>query len=116
VQGGPFWVSRSALWAVPAHPWVAPDESYLVFDKYAFTNGVQTSQLFASSRRKDGSWTDPVALGKDINATGTELIAKVSPDERFLLFQRKVDGNTDTCWVDASVIAEARRATGPARE
>ena len=26
-----------------AHPWVAPDESYMVFDKYAFTEGVQTS-------------------------------------------------------------------------
>lgn len=87
-----------------AHPWVGPDESYMVFDKYAFTEGAQTSKLFISFRQKDGSWSDPVELGKDINATGTELIAKVSPDGKFLFFQRKVDGNTDIYWVDAKAI------------
>lgn len=87
-----------------SHPWVAPDESYLIFDMYAFTEGIQTSKLFISFRQKDGSWSDPVAFGKDINATGTELIAKVSPDGKFLFFQRKVDGNTDIYWVDARVI------------
>lgn len=91
-----------------AHPWVAPDESYMVFDKYAFTEGVQTSKLFVSFRQKDGSWSDPVEFGKDINATGTELIAKVSPDGRFLFFQRKVDNNTDIYWVDASVIEKLK--------
>ena len=87
-----------------AHPWVAPDESFLVFDKYAFADGVQTSKLYASFRRADGSWSDPVELGKDVNATGTELIPKVSPDGKYLFFQRKVDGNTDIYWVDARVI------------
>ena len=91
-----------------AHPWVAPDESYLVFDKYAFTEGVQTSKLFLSFRQKDGGWSDPVEFGKDINATGTELIAKVSPDGKFLFFQRKVDNNTDIYWVDARVIEELK--------
>jgi hypothetical protein len=91
-----------------AHPWVAPDEFYLVFDKYAFTEGVQTSKLFISFRQKDGSWSDPVEFGKDINATGTELIAKVSPDGKFLFFQRKVDSNTDIYWVDAKVIKEMK--------
>lgn len=91
-----------------AHPWVAPDESYLVFDKYTFTGGVQTSKLLVSFRQKDGSWSDPVEFGKDINATGTELIAKVSPDEKFLFFQRKVDKNTDIYWVDAKVIREMK--------
>jgi hypothetical protein len=87
-----------------AHPWVAPDESFLVFDKYAITAGVQTSKLFVSFRKEDGNWSDPVELGKDINATGTELIAKISPDGKFLFFQRKVNRNTDIFWVDAKII------------
>ena len=91
-----------------AHPWVAPDESYLVFDQYAFVEGVQRSKLYVSFQQDDGSWSDPVELGKDINATGTELIAKVSPDGKYLFFQRKVDGNTDIYWVDAMVIDEAK--------
>jgi hypothetical protein len=91
-----------------AHPWVAPDESYLVFDRYALAGGTQTSKLFASFRRKDGSWSEPIELGPDINATGTELIPKVSPDGKYLFFQRKVDGNTDIYWVDARVIEALR--------
>jgi hypothetical protein len=95
-----------------AHPWVAPDESYLVFDRYALADGAQTSRLFVSFNRKDGSWTEPVELGNGINVTGTELIAKVSPDGKYLFFQRKVDGNTDVYWVDARVIlaCDPRRA------
>ena len=50
---------------------------------------------------------------QDINATGTELIAKVSPDAKFLFFQRKIDGNTDIYWVDAKVIAQAKEVTRP---
>ena len=101
--------------AIPmaAHPWVAPDESFMVFDKYGFAGGIQTSKLFVSFRQKDSSWSEPVALGRDINATGTELIAKVSPDGRFLFFQRKGDGNTDIYWVDAKVMAQAKAAIRP---
>ena len=44
--------------------------------------------------------------GTGINATGTELIPKVSPDGKYLFFQRKVDGNTDIYWVDARVLEE----------
>jgi hypothetical protein len=91
-----------------AHPWVAPDESYMVFDKYATTEGVQTSKLFVSFRQKDGSWSEPAEFGKGINATGTELIAKASPDGKFIFFQRKVDGDTDIYWVDAKVIKDMK--------
>jgi len=90
------------------HPWVAPDESYMVFDMYAFAEGVQTSKLFISFRQENGSWSNPVELGKDINATGTELLAKVSSDGKFLFFQRKVDGNTDIYWVDAKIINDLK--------
>ena len=95
-----------------AHPWVAPDESYVVFDRYSLAGGTQTSKLFVSFRLKDGGWPEPIELGRDINATGTELIPKVSPVGKYLFFQRKVDGNTDVYWVDARVI-EALRPKDP---
>lgn len=95
-----------------AHPWVDPDESYLVFDRYTLSGGTQTSKLFVSFRPKHGSWSEPAELGPDINATGTELIPKVSPDGKYLFFQRKVGGNTDIYWVDARVI-EALRPKAP---
>ena len=91
-----------------AHPFVAPDESYMVFDKYSFVDGKQKSALYVSFRDSTSGWSEPVKFGDEINATGTELIAKVSPDGKYLFFQRKVDGNTDVWWVDAKVIEEVR--------
>ena len=88
-----------------AHPFVAPDESYLLCDRYGDN---RTSRLYVCFPRKDGTWSEPTPLGDEINATGTELIAKVSPDGKYLFFQRKLDNNTDVYWVDASIVAELR--------
>jgi dipeptidyl aminopeptidase/acylaminoacyl peptidase len=84
-----------------AHPFIAPDESYLIFD--AQPEGMGKSQLFVSFR-KDGKWTQAVKFGPEVNATLTENIANVSPDGKYLFFGR----NNDIYWVDARVIAELR--------
>ncbi|MBN1940035.1 MAG: PD40 domain-containing protein [Candidatus Aminicenantes bacterium] len=91
-----------------AHSWIAPDESFMVFDKYIFNNGVQTSKLYVSFRRSDETWGDPIDLGRDVNVNGTELIAKISPDGKYLFFQRKVDGDTDIYWVDAKIVHDLK--------
>lgn len=87
-----------------AHPFVAPDESYLIFDMYSIEEGKQTSKLFVSFQLENSKWSDPIELGSKINATGTELIAKLSPCGEYLFFQRKVKNNTDIYWVDATFI------------
>jgi hypothetical protein len=92
-----------------AHPFVAPDESFIIFDKYSFSNGVQTSKLYASFKQENGQWSEPIEFREEINATGTELIPKVSPDGYYLFFQRKVNGNTDIYWIDAEVIDDLKR-------
>lgn len=91
--------------AVAAHPFVAPDESYLLFDRYGQN---RVSKLYVSFRNEDGTWSEPIEFGEEVNATGTELIAKVSPDGKYLLFQRKLADNTDVYWVDAGIIEDMR--------
>ncbi len=88
-----------------AHPFIAPDESYLIFD--AQPEGMGKSQLFVSFR-KDGKWTKAVKFGPEVNATLTENIANVSPDGKYLFFGR----NNDIYWIDAGVIGELRSAAG----
>ncbi len=88
-----------------AHPFVAPDESYLLFDKYG---AGRTSKLYVSFPNRGGNWSEPIELGQEVNATGTELIAKVSPDGEYLFFQRKLNDNTDIYWVDAGIIDSLR--------
>jgi hypothetical protein len=90
-----------------AHPFIAPDESYLIFDSWR-SGGPGHSDLYVSFRREDGSWTEAVNLGPEINTAREEICASVSPDGRFLFFARFVGAGADIYWVDASVIEHLR--------
>lgn len=86
----------------PAHPFIAPDESYLIMD--AQVTGMGQPELFISFRKADGGWTRARNMGQAINATKTEFAASVSPDGKFLFFHRRVNGNGDIYWVDAGIL------------
>jgi hypothetical protein len=76
-----------------AHPCVAPDGSYILFD----VDGGH--HLFVSFKKKDGSWENAIDLvenGFDVFAGG----ASVTPDGKFLFFNLK----GQLMWVDADLI------------
>lgn len=85
-----------------AHPFIAPDESYLIFD--AQPDGMGKSQLFISFKDKLGKWSKAVKFDDSINKTYTENIPNVSPDGRYFFFHR----NNDIYWVSAEVIEKLR--------
>jgi ankyrin repeat protein len=86
---------------------VAPDESYLLMESRG--GGINGgADLYVSFRRNDGSWTEGVSLGPEINAGGHERFPLVTPDGRYLFFLRVNDGS-DFFWVDAKVIENLRR-------
>jgi len=84
-----------------SHPFIAPDESYILFDGQP--DGPAKTDIYVSFQ-KDGKWTSAVKLNKDINATKTEGIATVSPDGKFLFFHR----NSDVYWVSAEIIEDLK--------
>jgi hypothetical protein len=86
----------------PAHPYISPDELVLIFD--AYTAGPAQPEIYVSFRQADGSWTEAVKLGPEINATQTEYAPSLSPDRRYLFFHREIDGNGDIWWVDAEIL------------
>jgi len=83
------------------HPYIAPDESYLIFD--AQPGGVP-KDLYISFRRQDRSWTKAKNMGYRINSDSNELCAFVSMDGKYLFFGRK----GDIYWVDAKIIEELK--------
>lgn len=91
----------------PAHPFIAPDESFMIMD--AQVTGMGKPELFVSFRRADGSWTRATNLGAEINATKTEFAGSVSPDGRYLFFHRRVNGNGDIYWVSAKILDKIRQ-------
>jgi hypothetical protein len=93
-----------------AHPFIASDESYIMWDSEK-DEGYGEKDLYISFRQKDGSWGAAINLGNKINTDGGETNAYVSPDGKYLFFNRysvqaKNGGESegDIYWVDAKII------------
>ena len=88
-----------------AHPFIAPDESYLVFDAQPQEG---SSELFISFRNKDNSWSQPKRFDHDINTEQEELCAFVTRDGKHLFFSRLSRDGGDIFWIDAEIIKKMR--------
>jgi len=97
---------NSGKWT--AHPFIAPDESYLIWDSER-DNGYGKSDLYISFRQQDGSWGTAINMGAKINTEGTENGAYVSPDGKYLFFNSPISkNNSGIYWVDAQIIETLR--------
>jgi len=88
-----------------AHPFIAPDESYLIWDSER-EGGIGKTDIYISYRQNDGSWGPAINMGDKINSDKADFYASVTPDGKYILFNRTMDnkGNTDIYWVDAKII------------
>ncbi|WP_216822324.1 alpha/beta hydrolase-fold protein [Sphingorhabdus sp. EL138] len=94
-----------------AHPFIAPDESYIIWDGQR-DSPVRNADLFISFRKPDGSWGEAIKMGDTINTVAGEFGARVTPDGKYLFFQRDITSdkyrNVDIFWVNASVIEDLK--------
>ena len=93
------------------HPFIAPDESYLIFDSKR-EGGYGDSDLYISFRQQNGEWGNPINLGDKINTKAWEASASVTPDGKYLFFNRNMGSkkyeNVDIFWVSAAIIEKLR--------
>jgi len=105
----------------PDHsPFVAPDESYMIFS--SFRGGVGLSDLFISFKGAEGEWTRPRSMGRTINTAAKEEFPYVTPDGEYLFFNsnrisslnssRIPDGPGNIYWVSARIIERLRFGSG----
>jgi hypothetical protein len=85
--------------AQDAHPFIAPDESYILFDSNR-PGGYSSSDLYICFRNEDNSWGDAFNLGEPINTPEYDAIPFVSLGGEYLFFCRA----GDIYWVDAKII------------
>jgi Tol biopolymer transport system component len=95
------------------YPFVAPDESYLLFisNRSAGEYGGidQYFDIYVSFRRPDDSWTTAKKLGNGINSETSENTPIVSPDGKYLFFiSQRNSGAGDAYWVGAGIIEELK--------
>ncbi len=91
-------------------PFIAPDESYLLFSSNRLNPDKDWGDIYISFRKFDGSWTEAINLGSGINSARQERFPYVSPDGKYLFFTRWVGrGNEDIMWVTSEIIKELRK-------
>jgi hypothetical protein len=102
----------------PSHsPFVAPDESYLIFS--SFRGGIGMSDLFISFKKEDGNWSNPKNLGSDINSIAKDEFPYITPDGKYLFFNSNriselnsskiQSGPGNMYWVKTDFIEELRQ-------
>lgn len=98
-----------------AHPFIAPDESYLMWD--VEKEGDYGADIYISFRQQDGSWGAAINMGDKINTGLYDQSPRVTPDGKYLFFWKgdekvREDGSTymvgSPYWVDAQIIENLR--------
>ncbi len=95
-------------------PYIAPDESFLIFESQRPEGIDGYLGLYISFRHEDGRWGMPVNMGPKINSGKGERFARLSPDGKYLFFGsfRNMfadNRGADIFWIDAKVIDELRK-------
>jgi len=117
------------------HGYISPDESYFIRICYGRPDNIGEGwNYYITFRKSDGTWSDLVNLGKEVNSVYCGGAPSISPDGNYLFFQgiaaasitdsldRKssldelIDrdikspskGSTDIYWIDAKIIEELR--------
>ncbi|MFO7445942.1 MAG: hypothetical protein R6W90_06215 [Ignavibacteriaceae bacterium] len=86
-------------------PFIAPDESYLIYSSMRVKPVDEYGDLYISFRKADGRWTERINLGESINTKTNERFPAVSPDGKYLFFTRWTpDYDEDVFWVSAEII------------
>ncbi len=86
------------------HPFIAPDESYLIFDSKRENGNLD---MYISFRQKDGSWGAAINLGDKINTELPDAYGSVTSDGKYFFFTR-FPGKKNRMWVDAGFIEALR--------
>ncbi len=95
----PFPINQANTTQTWGDPYVAPDESYLIF-KSTRTGGFGLNDIYISYKKADESWTNPKNLGNKINTRYEETAGDITPDGKYMTF---ASGKT-LFWVSTSFI------------
>jgi hypothetical protein len=110
VEGGHKELKKLAppinMSAQEMYPFIAPDESYLLFTSRRPVEGIK-SGLFVSFKNDDGTWSEPQGVPLPLEVA----LPLVSPDGKFLFLTGGKRGKSDIYWVNAKIIEELQPKT-----
>ncbi|MCP4158279.1 MAG: hypothetical protein GY757_61840 [bacterium] len=86
-------------------PYIAPDDSYLIFSSHSRKDSFGNGDLYISFRQNDGTRGKPKHMGNRINTAAQERFPAISPCGKYFFFARHVKKTySDFFWVSSSII------------
>ena len=83
-------------------PFISPDADYLLF--------VNEEELHVSFKKRDGTWTNRINLGHEINASRVNGSPRVTPDGKYLFFVSAGKGRPwGIYWVSSQIIHDLKK-------
>jgi hypothetical protein len=98
------------------HPFVAPDESYLIFNSAGRLDGYGGADLYISFKKSDSSWSNPIDIGNTINSEDYDLCPIVTFDQKYIFFTRLKNGTGNVYWVSTNFIDSLKHTTNKVEE
>lgn len=87
--------------------YITPDEMTMIYSSVK-PGGFGGSDIYISYKKKDGSWSEPINPGNDINSPGSEYGATITPDGNYLFYTSTKNGTEDIYWVSSEFIEAMR--------
>jgi WD40-like Beta Propeller Repeat len=81
-------------------PFIAPDESYLLFCSNRQNPEKELCHIYISFKNKNGEWSEPIDLSLKMNFTASSKFPYISPDGKFLFFSSGVN----IYWVNSKIL------------
>jgi Tol biopolymer transport system component len=91
-------------------PSIAPDGSFLVYCSTK-PSGYGRDDLYVSFKAADGSWSDAINLGDEINSNESENRPFITADGKYLFYNKSGNESRDVYWVALGDVLKLRPIT-----
>lgn len=88
------------------HGFISPSQEYLiVYARNQEDEKRRDFDLYVCFKVSDGTWTKPINLGDSVNTKAHEGVPSITPDGKYLFFDRSEEGkNGNIYWVSTEII------------
>lgn len=93
------------------HGFISPSQEYLlVYTRNKENEKRKDHDIYVCFNEKDGTWTKPIPLGNEVNSDLGESCPSITPDGKYLFFNRSndKDESSNLYWVSTEVLEKLR--------
>lgn len=90
---------------------IAPSQDFLLVSANKENDKTKDKDVYVYFKKQDGAWSKPINLGSTINSSFREDSPTISPDGKYLFFNRydEESGNPNIYWVSTKVIHQLKK-------